>query len=190
VMGLEGGGRNMPRESLVKIIPRPKEKFPLLLTFLLWFSLICLMALGVGFFFLQDKISSLKSEKENLEKEKVDVDGNIQELLNGEIFSSTKKIKDFSILFEEHKMTSKIFGFIESFCHPRVQFISLTLDSKVPQLNLTGKTDSFEILGEQLIILEENKDIKGLNLSNISLERDGRVKFNLTFSFSPSIIKR
>jgi hypothetical protein len=180
----------MPKETLVKIIPKPKPEIPSSLKFLFWFSLVLLIALGGVFFYFQKQISALNEKKNTLENQMTTVGTPTQKALEKEIFNTAEKIKDFSKISKEHKIVSKFFEFLESYCHPKVQFTSLNLDTKNYIANLTGNTENFQTLGEQILIFKGNENVKGLKISNVSLGEDGKVKFNLTFNFSPTLIEK
>jgi hypothetical protein len=44
-------------------------------------------------------------------------------------------------------------------------------------------------LGEQILYLKESEFIKGLDLSNLALGKEGDVKFNISLSLDPEIFK-
>jgi len=178
----------MPKEDLVKIIPKPKPKIPAYLNFLFWFFLILLIVLVGFYFFLENRISSFEQKREELEKEIAPSQN--QRELEEKITSFSKKMSDFPKLLENHKITSNLFNFLKAICHPKVQFTSLRLDVGECQISLFGKTESFHTLGEQILILQKEKDIKGLEISNISFGQEGKVNFGLTFTFSKELIEK
>ena len=175
----------MPKETFVKIIPKPKPKTPVLVKVLFWLSLILLMSCVAAFFFLQNKNTSLKEEKLVLQKQITEEDSGEQKTLENEILGISQKIKDFSELFQEHRITSKLFDLLKSSCHKRVRFTSLNLQSQSQQITLAGETDNFQTLGEQFLIFRQNENTRDLKVLNISLDKEGKVNFNITF-FLPS----
>jgi len=179
----------MPKESLVKIIPRPKEKPSRLVNFLFSFSLILILGLLGGYLFLGIQTSSLQDKKQELQREIEKIISEREELKE-DILRSQDKIEDFKEVFQNHKFASRFFDFLESSCHAKVQFTSLNLGAESSVANLTGKTENFKTLGEQLLVFKGDKNIKGLEVSNISLDQDGKVRFNLTFNFASSLLKK
>lgn len=175
-------------EEKVKIIPRPKPKISVFINFLFWFSLILLIVLGGLYFLLHNQVSSLAIEKEEIEEDITLSPG--QEELKKEMQLMSNKISDFSEIFEEHKITSNFFKFLKTYCHPKVQFMSLRIDNKQTKADLQGETENFRTLGEQILILKQVEFIKGLQVSNISLTQAGKVSFSLTFTFSEELIKK
>lgn len=179
----------MPKESLVKIIPRPREKPSRLVNFLFSFSLILILSLLGSYLFLGTQTSSLQGEKQDVRRKIEEIIGE-RRGLKEDISGFQGKIEDFKEVFQNHKFTSIFFDFLESSCHLKVQFTSLSLDTESSVANLTGKTDNFKTLGEQLLVFKGDKNIKGLRVSNVSLDQDGKVRFSLTFTFSSSLLKK
>ena len=184
----------MPRKTFGEIIPKPKPKTP---GWLFYLSIILLIVSLLTPLYLKKRISGLEKEKERLEKEITELKGEEEKELEKELLVLKEKIKIFQKLFQRHKNSSKIFSLLESLCHPKVQFLKLNLDTKNSQVNLEGKTDSFQFLGEQLLVLKmgtvpggTKNPISDLTLANIYLDREGKVRFNLTFSLAPEIFKR
>ncbi|MBZ9572842.1 hypothetical protein KJA17_01465 [Patescibacteria group bacterium] len=180
----------MAKEPLAKIIPKPKPKVAGWLNFLFYFSIILIIILIAGLLFLKSRISSLEEEKERLESQIAELEGEEEKRLEETILSLGEKIKVFKELLKSHKISSNFLSLLESSCHPRVQFTKLNLDTKNYQVSLEGKTESFQSLGEQLLILRKNENIGILNLSNISLDWEGKVNFSLTFSLVPEVFKK
>lgn len=177
------------KKEVFRIIPKPKAKAPRWVVLFFYGSLI-LVALSAGlFFFLQDRVLTLEKERETLQAQIVDVESRAQTIFTKELLDASKKIGDFSRIFQEHKNTSKLFDFLRASCHPKAQFTSLTLDSENYQVDLSGKTENFQSLGEQLIVFRNNKDVKELQLSNISFDVEGQLNFNLTFVLAETIFK-
>jgi len=180
----------MPKEPLAKIIPKPKPKVAFFVNFLFYFSIVLIILLVASFFFLKNKISFLEERNEDLESQIAELEGEEEKELEEAILGFQEKIKIFKELFRDHKISSNFLSLLESSCHPKVQFTKLSLDTKNYQVNLEGKTESFQSLGEQLLILRKNENIKEFNLSNISLDREGKVNFDLTFSLVPEVFKK
>jgi len=101
-----------------------------------------------------------------------------------------EKIKVFKEIFENHKISSNFFSLLESSCQQNVQLTRLNLATEDSRVSLEGKTESFQSLGEQFLIFRENEKVRDLILSNISLDREGKVNFSLTFSLLSEVFKR
>lgn len=177
----------MPKNPLLKIIPRAKPKVPDWINFLFWFSLILLLAVISISFYLQSQVSFLDKKEEELDNQLTKIETGDVETLEKEVFAVSKKIKDFSRLFKERKVISGIFDFFRSQCHPKVQFATFSLTSENYQVNLNGQTESFRTLGEQVLSFKKNENIKDFQLFNVSFNREGKVVFTVTFSLAEAI---
>jgi len=54
---------------------------------------------------------------------------------------------------------------------------------------LFGQTENFSTLEQQISILKLKKEIKDINLSSISIGKEGKVDFTLNLSLDPAIFK-
>ena len=180
----------MPKEPFARIIPKPKPKTPFSVNFLFYFAVL-LVIISIGsFFFLKSEISSLGERKGELERQIIELEGEEEKELEEEILGWQEKIKVFKKIFEEHKISSNFFSLLESSCQTKVQLTGLNLVTEDSRVSLEGKTESFQSLGEQFLIFGENEKIEDLVLSNISLDREGKVNFSLTFFLLSEVFKR
>ena len=178
----------MAPDSFFKIIPKPKPKAPRWVNVLFFSSVILVIALLAGFFFLKKEISSYSYQKQLIDEKIIGLSGGEKEReMEKEIFKTEEKIKTFLSIFKNRDALSNFFSLFESTTHPKVQFSNLELNTINRRVSLTGQTDSFQSLGGQVLILENHKDIKEITLSNISFDREGNIGFGISFSFSPDI---
>lgn len=180
----------MPKEPFARIIPKPKPKTPFFVNFLFYFAILLLIISIGSFFFLESKISSLKERKEELGRQIIELEREEEKGLEEEILGWQEKIKVFKEIFENHKISSNFLSLLESSCQLKVQLTRLNLATENGQVRLEGKTESFQSLGEQFLIFRENEKMRDLALSNISLDREGKVNFSLTFSLLSEVFKR
>jgi len=174
---------------MIEIIPKPAQKLPLWQNILFYFSIAVLIASFLSYFVLDNFIKNsqkiLQELGETLAREKT----GSQLLLEEEVFNYQKKIADFSQLLQNHLFTSKTLGLLERNSHPKIWFSQYNLDSTKGILALSGEAEDFSVLGQQLLIFKKEPFIKGLDLSNISVGRKGRVAFILNFSLDPKLFK-
>ena len=172
-----------------ELIPKEKLKTPSPINFLFYLSLILVIILGACYFGMKIKISSIKSQieetKVNVSKIKIEGDKETER----QVLGYQKKINDFSKLFKEHKITSSFLGFLRGSTHLKVSFSTLDLNVETAQVILGGETENFKTLGEQILYLKGSEFIKGLNLSNLALGKEGDVNFDISLSLNPEIFK-
>jgi len=173
----------------VEIIPKTIEKIPSARKKLFYFSIFLFLGLLLGCFIL----TSLEKKSENTlsNLEETLGKGKTPEMssLEKEILNDQKKIKDFSPLVEKHLIPSKIFEFFERNTHPQVFFSEINLNSLNSTAKLSGECDSFVTLGQQLAIFEKELLVEKLDLTQVSITKEGKIEFFLDFSFNPKIFK-
>ncbi len=169
----------------IEITPTSKIKKTLLVNILLSFCLILLIVFIISYFALGAYQKKLSKELFALEKalEKTAE----EQRLEKEIFDYQKKIKDMGILLDHHKFASNLFDFLEKVTHPKVWFSSFSLNLESAVVNLSGQSDNFEILGQQILILKKQEIIKNIDVSKISIAREKGVEFQLQLIFDPKI---
>ena len=176
------------KEDLVKIIPKPKPKMAYNLVFILWISIILLIALLVLVFFFQQRIVSLEHRKENIEQEIKSYEAQTE--LEKKLQATSNKIIAFFDLLKEHKRPTQFNNFLENSCHKQVSFFSLRINTKTNNAVLLGETENLRSLGEQILIFKQSEFVKGLKVFNMALNRQGKVNFNLAITFSNDLMKK
>ena len=175
---------------MVEIIPKPTPKLPFKwLNILFYFSLILVLFSIFSFFlidhFQRKAFQTLEDLESTLAREKTPE----EVALEKEIFGYQKKINDFSILLESYQPPLNFFPVLEKNSHPKVQFTDFSLNPKNLQAILSGKTESFQTLDQQLSIFKKENLIKDVNLSKLFIGKEGEVEFTLNLSLSPAIFK-
>jgi len=172
----------------MEIIPKETPKIPPWLDILFYFAIGFLVLVFIASFVINQP---LKSSQETLEDLESTLAKEVSERasLKNEILTYQKKINDFSFLIDNHRNVSKIFAFMENQCHPKVWFSGFSLNAEERMVTLTGEAQDFESLGQQMLILRDEKMIKSVGLLNISMKKEGKITFNLSISFDPLIFK-
>jgi hypothetical protein len=175
---------------VVEIIPRPISKTPLWQDILFYFSIALFLGSILVFFalnhFQQKATAELDSVKKLIiEHEAASGIGSLEK----EVLTYQKKIGDFSNLFESHRLSSSVFPFIESLTHPQVVWTGFNLDTEASVVLLSGQTQNFQTLGQQISILKGEELISSLDLSDVKLGKEGKVDFKLKLSLNPEILK-
>ena len=137
-----------------------------------------------------------KYQQANLEQRRFEISNEMLLLESSELkkeeaklINLSKKIKEFSRVFQEHELVSELFFYLKKDCHSQAQFESLNFDIETHQARIKGITSNFKTLGEQLLVLENSENIKDFQLNEISLSDEGRVNFEIIFSLNQAIFK-
>lgn len=179
---------------MVEIIPKPTIKAPLGLNILLYFSIVLLIIAVLSIFVLDRLIKNSTDTLDNL-KAAIGKTTPEETALRKEISDQERKLNDFSSLLDNHRKISKSFSFLENLSHPKAWFSSFSADPNQSLVRVSGLTESFQTLGEQLIIFqnpplpEQKKLIKSVALSEISIGEGGKIGFTFTLSLDPQIFK-
>lgn len=139
---------------------------------------------------MASQISSQEERRGELERQIVELEGEEEKELEEEILFFGEKIRVFKEIFASHKISSNFLSLLESSSHQKVQLTRLNLATEKGLVNLEGKTESFQTLGEQFLIFRENEKMESLILSNISLDKEGKINFSLTFSLLLEVFKK
>jgi len=173
----------------IEIIPKEEKRFPFWQNILFYFSLVlflsCLSGLLILFFLQRKSQATLDNLKETLEKGMTAE----QVALEKEFLGYRKKIDDFSLLLADYRMPSRFFDFLEKITHPKVFFSDLELNTREGKVSLSGQTENFETLGQQILIFQKEERIKDLKLTEVKISEEGKIEFSLETSFDLKIFK-
>ncbi len=174
---------------MVEIIPKQIERAPSWQKALLYVSMILLavviLACSISAYSYKKSLATLSLLEETIASEKTTE----KVLLEKDVVGWEKKINDFSVLGDNHYFVSKFFTLIEENCHPRVWFSKLNLDALSNSFSVSGYTDNFASLGQQLIIFKNNPIFKNVTLNQVSINKNGQVEFGLNIILDPKVFK-
>ncbi len=123
---------------------------------------------------LDDKIASYSTPEEKAAEK--------------EVLDYKKKIDDFASVIASHKISSNIFGFIETATLPNVWFSSFTMSENDNEIRMVGEAENMEALSRQFNVLESNKEyVKDISVLNSQVSQSGRISFVLNVSLNPKI---
>lgn len=172
---------------VIEIVPKKETQIPRWQNILLYFCIFLLIGSIIGYFalnyFIQKSEQKLQQTNEAIAK----VKSPERIALEEELKSLREKIEDFSPLFLNHQKSSNFFGFLEKNTHPKVFFTDLNLDIKGNYVELSGKADDFQILGQQLLIFQKTEFVQDLKLSKVEISKEGKVEFTFNFSLNPKL---
>lgn len=174
---------------MVGIIPKPIKKTSRLYEFAPYivFGLVIVVILAyISLLYLENKASKTLWV---LEDRIAQVGTKAEKATEAQVLLDKKKIDDFSELFANHKKTSSLFAFLEENCHPKVWFNKLNLSSQDFQVALSGETSNFETLGQQIVIFQNQKLIKNIEISDLAISKEGRASFTFSLLLDPEIFK-
>lgn len=172
----------IPKKSIAKL-PSSQNIFFYLVALVIF--LVILGYFFVEFYMIAGAERRLENVEDALEKTKTEEHARLEK----ELSDYEKKIEYFSILLNRHVFFSRTFNFIEDNTHPDVWFSEFRLIPGEGEIRLSGQTDNFVNLHQQVRILKDNNSVKNLNLSKIAIGREGRVNFDLGLTLDLGLLK-
>jgi len=176
---------------MVEIIPKKSiAKLPSSQNILFYVLALVIFLVILGYFFLDFYLIAGADRKlQNLQNALDETKTEEHASLEKELSDYEKKIGYFSTLLNRHVFFSRTFNFIEENTHPDVWFLEFSLKPGEGEVKLSGQTDNFVNLHQQVRILKGNHSVKNLNLSKIAIGREGRVSFDLGLTLDPGLLK-
>lgn len=171
---------------MVDIIPKQKLEYPVWTQALFVGSVLFLLALAGGFFFILQLQGKAEKELESIEGVLAQGKTLDEARLEQSVFRYRDKFNDFlSIAGAERNDARPVFEFLEAYTHPQVVFTTISVEPKLATLKLAGATQNFRTLQEQMVIFQNREELTKLTLSNIVLGEKGQVVFQLEMIFTP-----
>jgi len=164
---------------MVEIIPKPIEQAAQWEKVLLYVLMFLVVVLTISYFLLANLEERSGVYNQELEI-KIAQGRTTQRIsLEEESFEQKKKIETIFPFLEAHTLSLEFFEFLESKTHPRIFFSKLNLNTEESKAILTGTTDSFSTLDQQLLVFNQDSLVEDLLLTAASLNKQGGVDFNL-----------
>ena len=171
---------------MVEIIPKKASEKSKGLNILFYLA-IFLLIIALGSYFALNSFAQKANER------LTSLRSSISEIMTPDkssteekVLTAKAKIDAVSRLIEDHLRGSKAFTIIERTTHPKVWFEKFDFDAEQKTLKLSGQTENYEILGQQFMIMENEKTIQKVVLETITKDQEGKVNFNLNLSFNPN----
>lgn len=187
----------------IEVAPKKEERpwWQTMLFYLSFISLVLslLLYLFLQVYFIPELKKGITAKTDEITKESQNKDGSgeqakkIEEVIN-DVKRAKTEVEDFKNFYYDSKKASTFFPLFENMVHPQVYFdsFSLRLDDKKAEAQLSGETEGFESLIQQIEILQLQRSvINSFEVSNIVKSGEGtKVKFNLLLNLSESIFER
>ena len=174
---------------MVNLIPKPVKKISKNQQILLYFLVFSVIFLTTAYVFLISLEKKAMADLETIEQQISEQKTTGMASLESTIKDYKREIDEFVPYLSNHILITKFFDFLEKNTHPRIYFSQMNLRSSSASVSLSGKSDSFLSLGQQLMIFNNSSMVKSVSLSNISLSEEGSILFNLGVSLDSSLFK-
>lgn len=171
----------------IEITTKPKiRKASLLITIGVTICIILGIIVGGSYLYFTFSLKRMNKEIEEKETSAMSLTRAIFEK-EAQIIPVKNKITNFGILIDEHTSPFGIFEIIEKNTLPTVWFSQLDFDSAEMSVSLSGNTDSFETLEQQITIFKKEPMFQEMNLSSVTVSEEMGIDFGIQFIFHPTI---
>jgi len=156
------------------------------------FSFIIFIAslLSVGGAYLYRE--SVKTNIEEYKKSLAIAKNQFEPSLITELQILDKRLNAATAILDQHVAVSPIFELLQDSTLPTVRYSDFTydIDSKTNLVNveMKGEAKGYNFIALQADLFNENKFIKNPIFSDLVLDQNGNVDFNLTFSVDKSLV--
>ena len=157
---------------------------------LFYFSLLLLL-IAVGCYGIFElKVYLVRARVNQLDAQILRQTSPDQKMSAQKVMDYKKKIDDFSLLVNKHRISSQVFSFLEKSTLPGMWFSSLNMSAVKGEINLLGQADSMETLNNQIRIFEADRDhVLRISVLNSQVDTRGNVKFVLSFLLNPKVFE-
>lgn len=174
----------------ISLIPRKGDKkrikFQPTRTFLIFawtFLFLVLVFFGIEIY---KTIQSNRLEIIKKEIVKIDIEKDIE--LERKIKSDVNKIDKIKPLLDSHIEAVNVFDFLEKNTYSEIKFSNFDFRAKEGAITMTGIAPSASVLILQLLILKQSKDLDNVELSGISITKEG-INFQLNMKIRSELLK-
>ena len=175
---------------MVEIIPKKDLESSKKLNSLFYAAVLFLLFSVGGYFVLDNLLQRAEKESILLKSELAEVMTAEKVSLEKEVLGAKDKIDKFSILVDQHLVSSRIFRIVEGKTHPKAWFREFNFDPIKGELKISGETQNFVTLGQQTLLFKEEPRIESVNLISFLINQEGKIDFSLLLSFDQKIFKK
>jgi phosphate/sulfate permease len=153
----------------------------------LFFATFLILIFSFLFLFISQK---------SLEKKKEEYQERIEATKTKEIRELERKVnliqaqlRDAEKIAKEKYFTQKFFDFLEKNKVIGIKINSAEFDFEKKQAKISAEGPDYLSVSRQLKVFESLPEIENFSVSEVSLEKEGKVKVNFSFSFKEDLIK-
>ncbi len=184
--GINNGNGNGFNHNTQLPSPLKSRSFWINVVFYFFLALLLVSILLYAFFVLRVYLQKKKISEID---DKIATYGTKEQKANEkQVLDYKKKIDDFAIIINNHRISSNIFGFVEDKTLPSVWFSNFDMSESSNEIRLTGEAESMETLSRQVKTFEESKDyVKSISVLSSQTESDKKIRFILNLILDPKI---
>lgn len=146
--------------------------------------------LASAYFYFDLNISKMNERINQKQAQLGPIEKTIQEK-EQELIPIKEKIDSFEILISQHRTSSDVYGFLERNSLPKVWFSDFEFGLEEKMVIVSGQTDSFITLEQQMSVLKNNQAdfLESLKLRKVEVGEKGVINFEIEFIFKTQLLK-
>ncbi len=155
----------------------------------LFISLLLLtISFLISYFYINNSLEKIKKNVQK--KDQALIVTPEEKKLEDNVSLAQERINIFSDLINKHYDISKMFNLLENDCLPKVQFSDFRFEKKGNLVSISGITDNFITLGQQVNILRKEPLISKVKISEISENKEKTaVNFTITLTLDQKVFQ-
>jgi len=170
----------------------PKEKIRIS-TFTVIGGIVCFFLaafLASAYFYFDLNVNKMNEKIRQKQLQLGPIEKSIKEK-EQELIPIKGKIDSFEALISRHQTSLDIYGFLEKNSLPKVWFSDFKFSSEEKMVDISGQTDSFITLEQQVNVLKNNQEdfLESIKLRNVEVDEEGGINFEIEFIFKAQIFK-
>jgi len=156
---------------------------------LMFLSLILLFGVVLAYFGLLGYENNLLDRKEIAENNVEELQGQRNLETEATLIELKEKIDTLKDLLKIHVYPSRIFQILEELALTQVRFVELQADLSRMQLRLNSEMADYSVLAKQISVFEGDSRINKVDVSEINLNKSGRVEANFLLIMDPLFLR-
>jgi len=173
----------------IELIPRKPVARPPWQTILFYVATVFLGLSLISFFVLTYLSARASVQTKLLAQDLARGKTSEEQSLEKDVLKRQRQILVFENLLGQQKFLLPVLNLLGRAVHPQVFFSKVNLTVAENKIWLSGQADNFQVLGEQMLLLRRESLAKELNLSDVSISKEGGVNFTLEIIFDPLIFQ-
>lgn len=148
--------------------------------------LLILVAVSVGFFVWS---RSLRAKEESLREEIKKTVMSRDAGAESRLARLGRTLDSFTAILASHRAWSHLFDLFQERTLPEITLLSLEATYKTASAQLKGLSPNYNTLARQIKSLESDENIERVDVSNVKVNKQGLVEFNIEVAFKKSVLK-
>lgn len=150
--------------------------------------IVSLLSIGGAYFYRESVKTNITEFKKSLALAK----NQFEPSLITKLQILDKRLNAATTILDQHVAVSPIFELLQDSTLPTVRFSDFTYDidstTNLVNVEMKGEAKGYNFIALQADLFNENKFIKNPIFSDLVLDQNGNVDFNLTFSVDKSLV--